>query len=88
MNWETWGSEQLLSWVRPGGLAVSPGSRRGGEWRRASLGMGRLGEEDPLGGPSQVKRRTEGNDQAPQALWGNGEGQPLKLTGLGKGVLG
>lgn len=31
MNWDTWGSEQLLSWARAGGLDVSPGSRREGD---------------------------------------------------------
>ena len=54
MNWETWDSEQLLSWAGPGGLAVSPGLSRtlwpprpGDPFPCNQKEMGRQSQKDP-----------------------------------------
>lgn len=80
MNWDTWGSEQLLSRVRAGGLAVSPGSRRGAEEGGASLR-----ERGPPREPGQVEMGActgqatcpdifEGPDPQPNWPWEGGPG--------------
>lgn len=53
MNWDTWGSEQLLNGTRPGGLDASPGSGKGGRGEKDFTGG--LGKRSPRWELNQVK---------------------------------